>query len=312
MTFNQGSQGNVYLTGACSHDDTYGFDYHTSSENCYPLGYSTQSPAKSSDWTFLPASPYIESPLSSVGAYADSSWDPFDQSFYSIQSSVEDCNFVPTGYQPAQSRDIQSGTQRYGSLAAFNETTAFDNTIDNKAPGGPYETSPLASPGIKYRSREPSWGSRRNSSSSSSFKPVPPTKRRKSSDKGSHSSHSHSKSDSIPRLRSTTQPSSSITFSSSSSSSKSPPVSESSKGRTNHNQVEKQYRNRLNGQFETLLSTLPSEDDKYGANPRVSKAEVLMLAQRHIVELEREKMMLESDVEELKRRFLEIGGVCMP
>ena len=44
-----------------------------------------------------------------------------------------------------------------------------------------------------------------------------------------------------------------------------------------------------------------------------------MLAKRHIVQLEREKMMLEgqrveleSDLEELKRRFVEMGGVCMP
>jgi hypothetical protein len=64
---------------------------------------------------------------------------------------------------------------------------------------------------------------------------------------------------------------------------------------------------------------LPNNDDRNGAKSRVSKAEVLMLAKRHIVQLEREKMMLEgqrveleSDLEELKRRFVEMGGVCMP
>ena len=83
--------------------------------------------------------------------------------------------------------------------------------------------------------------------------------------------------------------------------------------------MEKQYRNRLNGQFETLLDALPSEDDRAGAKSRVSKAEVLMLAKRHIVQLEREKMELEgrrreleSGVEDLKRRFVGMGGVCMP
>lgn len=68
-----------------------------------------------------------------------------------------------------------------------------------------------------------------------------------------------------------------------------------------------------------LLSALPSDDDQDRAKSRVSKAEVLMLAKRHIVELEDEKMMLEgqrheleSNVEELKRRFVGMGGVCMP
>ena len=48
----------------------------------------------------------------------------------------------------------------------------------------------------------------------------------------------------------------------------------------------------------------------------VSKAEVLVLAKTHIVQLEREKMMLEEkrlalekDVEDLKRRFVGVGGV---
>jgi hypothetical protein len=64
---------------------------------------------------------------------------------------------------------------------------------------------------------------------------------------------------------------------------------------------------------------LPNDDDKDGAKSRVSKAEVLMLAKRHIVQLEREKMMLEgqrmeleSGLEKLKRMFTEMGGVCMP
>jgi hypothetical protein len=45
----------------------------------------------------------------------------------------------------------------------------------------------------------------------------------------------------------------------------------------------------------------------------------LMLAKRHIVQLEHEKMVLEEQrmelengVEELKRRFVQMGGVCMP
>ena len=75
----------------------------------------------------------------------------------------------------------------------------------------------------------------------------------------------------------------------------------------------------MNGQFETLLSSLPNDDDRVGAKSRVSKADVLVLAKKHIMQLEREKMMLEEQrqklqgiVQELKRKFMEVGGVCMP
>jgi predicted nuclease with TOPRIM domain len=75
----------------------------------------------------------------------------------------------------------------------------------------------------------------------------------------------------------------------------------------------------LNGQFETLLSSLPIDDDRVGAKSRVSKADVLVLAKKHIMQLEREKMMLEEqrqklqgNVQELRRKFMEVGGVCMP
>jgi predicted nuclease with TOPRIM domain len=64
---------------------------------------------------------------------------------------------------------------------------------------------------------------------------------------------------------------------------------------------------------------LPNDDDRDGAKSRVSKADVLVLAKKHIVQLEREKMMLEEqrqnlqgNVEALRRRFMEVGGICMP
>lgn len=75
--------------------------------------------------------------------------------------------------------------------------------------------------------------------------------------------------------------------------------------RQNHNIVEKQYRNRLNSQFERLLSILPANrldgsdvaqsvdfDDR-----RMSKAEVLKLARRRIYSLndEIQKLNKESD-----------------
>ncbi|KAH6983831.1 hypothetical protein EDB80DRAFT_517574, partial [Ilyonectria destructans] len=70
-----------------------------------------------------------------------------------------------------------------------------------------------------------------------------------------------------------------------------------------HNQVEKQYRNRLNLQFENLLNALPavqSEDDHidglgdgHDNNSRCfSKGEVLGRAKRRIKSLERDNELL--------------------
>lgn len=61
--------------------------------------------------------------------------------------------------------------------------------------------------------------------------------------------------------------------------------------RTNHNMIEKQYRNRLNLQFESLLETLPKgvQDEK-----RVGKAEVLVHANQYIQKLEKDLRLLEE------------------
>ncbi|CZR67384.1 uncharacterized protein PAC_17283 [Phialocephala subalpina] len=99
--------------------------------------------------------------------------------------------------------------------------------------------------------------------------------------------------------------------------------------RTSHNMVEKQYRTRLNGQFSTLLSALPpdvvgtevdgSVSVNSGAEKRVSKAEVLVLAKKHIENLERTKKSLEGDkrhliedVQRLKEAWARMGGDVMP
>ncbi len=80
--------------------------------------------------------------------------------------------------------------------------------------------------------------------------------------------------------------------------------------RHNHNLVEKQYRNRLNTQFEHLLAALHVEDAVIGAGPgskggsggsssdqgrRMSKAEVLDFARRHIHALEKERRQLHAE-----------------
>ncbi|KUJ21427.1 uncharacterized protein LY89DRAFT_681934 [Mollisia scopiformis] len=82
--------------------------------------------------------------------------------------------------------------------------------------------------------------------------------------------------------------------------------------------VEKQYRTRLNGQFSTLLSSLPpdvvgNETDSYGrvdsgAEKKVSKAEVLVLAKKHIENLERTKKSLECDKKALMEDVQRLKG----
>lgn len=82
--------------------------------------------------------------------------------------------------------------------------------------------------------------------------------------------------------------------------------------RASHNLVEKQYRNRLNAQFESLLNALPENiraggdgEDSDGApvdwgDRRVSKGEVLEMARKHIETLEQERDMLEREKNELQ------------
>lgn len=84
---------------------------------------------------------------------------------------------------------------------------------------------------------------------------------------------------------------------------------EERKTRASHNLVEKQYRNRLNIQFENLLNSLPDlsrdnegevgEDGDVEGERRVSKAEVLDMARRHIKQLEKDKLGLETERDQL-------------
>jgi hypothetical protein len=108
------------------------------------------------------------------------------------------------------------------------------------------------------------------------------------------------------------------------------PRIETTNSRISHNMVEKQYRNRLNGQFSTLLEALPldlvgaevegySKNDSGGTEKKVSKAEVLLLARRHIENLEREKRGLEGrnrvlveDIQNWKGAWVGRGGQVLP
>ncbi|KAK0711156.1 hypothetical protein B0H67DRAFT_555182 [Lasiosphaeris hirsuta] len=99
---------------------------------------------------------------------------------------------------------------------------------------------------------------------------------------------------------------------------------EERKTRNSHNLVEKQYRNRLNAQFENLLNTLPDAvlpargsgsgrlDSVFGfEDKKLSKGEVLDLSMRYIRALERDCSRLEREREELKRTVDELHARVM-
>ncbi|KAJ9138103.1 hypothetical protein NKR23_g8610 [Pleurostoma richardsiae] len=100
-------------------------------------------------------------------------------------------------------------------------------------------------------------------------------------------------------------------------------TNEERRARRNHNNVEKQYRNRLNTQFEKLLAVLPAADQRAAVgggkggkgassagavaesdDKRMSKAEVLDLARRRIGQLEDERRALQEE----RNRLMENVG----
>ncbi|KAE9380557.1 hypothetical protein N431DRAFT_498392 [Stipitochalara longipes BDJ] len=91
--------------------------------------------------------------------------------------------------------------------------------------------------------------------------------------------------------------------------------------KTNHNAIEKQYRNRLNDRFEALLSVLPAQeaDSRGGSLAKVSKGDVLILAKDYIESLEKsrdemqeDRRVLEDDVKGMKEALMRLGSVVVP
>ncbi|CAG8960972.1 hypothetical protein HYFRA_00002510 [Hymenoscyphus fraxineus] len=86
-------------------------------------------------------------------------------------------------------------------------------------------------------------------------------------------------------------------------------------GRMNHNLIERKYRNRLNQQFDTLLSVLPvgatlKTGEEESSAKRISKAEVLILAKERIESLEKENAELHDDRCKLKRSLDDLKMDC--
>ncbi len=107
--------------------------------------------------------------------------------------------------------------------------------------------------------------------------------------------------------------------------SKSPNVSNSKRTpKKAHNMVEKQYRNRLNTHFASLLAKIPDElaastGFNTAGGKSISKAETLVLAERYIKmlqtqesDLRKKNKTLEEDYERLKKAWIDSGGILMP
>jgi len=243
----------------------------------------------------------MDSPVSTGGPFYspldDGHLNPFEDSFLSAQSSVP-MNDYSEARHPYSAIGYQNNCGNE-SVGPFMSTPPYVNlssiTIDDSLNDESdeqiilSETQPRAS-NPPSSTRQPAWTSPRRGSTISDPK-LP------------HQHHKRTKSETYAKkLRSNSVSSSSGSF-------------HLPGARTNHNLVEKQYRTRLNSQFDTLLKSLPRE----GGEKRVSKAEVLILAKSRIEELEAGKKSLEAErielqtsFEGLKERWVDLGGICMP
>lgn len=106
-------------------------------------------------------------------------------------------------------------------------------------------------------------------------------------------------------------------------------TNEERRARQSHNLVEKQYRNRLNQQFESLLAVLPAERSRKSISEgknrekgpgaaasavdeddrRLSKAEVLDMARQRILALEQDCMKLQNERSELLNNISQVRHV---
>jgi hypothetical protein len=299
------------------------------------------------DWTSAPAlnipdwppaddHTYATSPLSSPAIYSptnSNTWNYFDENYEKAIEATppEKATFTnPMSDYPAnvmQSSFNQSWTPDNDAQAPF---VSLSLVTDSSAPGiggeedpdvvYPYCASPTSTANSPH-TRRAGWGnhSRRSSTSSKPEKTITRSKDKEVS-KNKKSGSTHSKGH---KLRSTKM-GQKVLYAE-----KKDEKEDASKGaRNSHNMVEKQYRTRLNGQFSTLLGVLPPEvigaetgdsGRTDGADKRVSKAEVLILAKKHIEDLERAKRELEdskkallSDVQRLKGAWVSMGGDVLP
>jgi hypothetical protein len=288
------------------------------------------------DPTLWPESPFGQSSLSSAGdsyAIQEDTWSPFEESFTNAQILAQSTGSLDTqedaylnsptnAYQTAfeinwSPEDLMSpfpwvNFSSAGKGEQTNEECKQENIKTESA-----ANSPIASPSPTALTDSSSKMIRRSSdpSRTMSTKTAKISKRMKKdcdSPKASRTSKrtKHTLETLRPGLTNKKQRSAS-------SASISSVVSQDS--RNSHNLIEKQYRNRLNLQFESLLETLPKELAGEAGEKRVSKAEVLVHANEYIQELEEEMRLLEEKndgleecVESWKVKWSKFGGGNVP
>lgn len=272
-------------------------------------------------------SPTSQVSTSSVSLYSpDDDLDLFEQSF--SPSQLEQYR-VATNYGGVQIGRLQQGTQFSSSFGWISESRNIEMQ---------YPEEPMFD--------QSGWGSLRESSSATTS-PVSvesfytPLQTPLASPTGIISAGEYNHASDTAKMRTSTRrrgtsiaqpprsserkiPSPMLRTAQSSRSSTSPNISHPKANlKRTHNMVEKQYRNRLNGGFASLLAKIPLElaasSGLETGGKNVSKAETLALAERYIKmlqedgkELVRKNRRLEEDYDRLRKAWIASGGVLMP
>ncbi|KAI5457872.1 hypothetical protein BGZ63DRAFT_427895 [Mariannaea sp. PMI_226] len=255
-----------------------------------------------------------------------------------ISPTVSDHHALSYGGGMVSPSTIHSPHSHYGFGSSWEDHLGQDaSTPTVTTPAGQFLSNPWTEPEELHaetdrlqdvrpkkapRSRRTKKDSRRNSNSDSRTGPSPDATSPSSSQTSRASIASKTHSITSSSVASSSMASTSTTSSrlsklrsasrtSKNSHSKPSDTVEERRTRASHNLVEKQYRNRLNSQFESLLNALP-EQTRHGndgeesdaaadwSDRRVSKGEVLEMARKHIQTLERERDKLEREKSELQ------------
>lgn len=254
-------------------------------------------------------SPFGQSSLSSTGdsyTIQDGSWSPFEESVATAAQttapnngplfSPEDSslysssNAYETAFQINWSPEDLPTTAPWGNFPS-NEECKNENVKSRSA-----VTSPITSPSPILTDSAPNIPEVTRRSSEPSHPKRPRTPKQIKSDVDSKAPRSCKRTKCAPEkpeLDASQKKQRSASLASINS-----PVSQDS--RNSHNLIEKQYRNRLNMQFESLLETLPKRPVGEDGEKRVSKAEVLVHANQYIQQLEEETRVLEGKNENLE------------
>jgi len=304
-----------------------------------PRASGLNGSSKDDPWTFFDGDSFRED--SQLESFTDPAFSTFGATTLGYAPSVP----APTWNSNMIPDEVKESPSSFLPLSAIS--TSFptpDEEDDDDEEQGPTpnstsqtEASSVSSPATTPQSSyKPAWGVSRprrpNPPPSRSSRTSTSTKSStdQSSDSRRRSTASSTTSSAKSRHLRSTRQGQRISFSSATSGKDATAAGgddTSKHSRMSHNLVEKQYRVRLNGQFETLLEAIPkslveAEVEGYGEQGalerRVSKGEVLVLARRYIESLEKKHESLEADkralmgdVQKLKRAWVKLGGTIL-